>query len=712
MLRNDIQFPYGAVYFRKSNPPPEDWERDYTTAREDGLNIFRHWFMWSAIETAPGIYDWEEYDRQMDLAAKNGIKTVIAELIHAVPDWAVRKYADALQVNADGTKLGSYMGVSAATGGFSNNGGGAGALTLNCPEVKEAAGKFLTALASRYKDHPAIYGYDVWNECNYSADVDYSSYAKAAFRIWLEKKYGSLKVLAKAWNRYSYADWADIEPPAHMAPYPECIDWLQFKRDNFYDQMQWRIDTIRAVDQKNVIAAHGISGSIPNMASNGCDDWLAASKVEVYGFTWIQARKGTEPWKTWYGVDINRAAARGKPFWHAERQGGPLWLQPQVIGRDKEDGRVAEPEDIRIWSMTSLAGGARGVLNLRWRPLLDGPLFGAFGAYGMDGSRTSRSDMQSAMAKWANDPARAALWEAKPIRGEIGILVVRETQEWDYLLNYDRKEKPYPEAMWGAYRAFLDSGLQPDWVHIDDIDAYDFLYFPYPIMFTAKQAEQLRAWVEKGGTLIAEACPGYFGDRGRVGTVQPNLGLDAVFGAHEETVEFMPDIGDRIHFDMDGLPVDGGGLLQSYRLTSATGGTGRGHFTDGRLAIVENTHGKGRTLLIGTNPSVAYYRTDGKKNGAFFAALLAWSGRAKHVTLDNSNLFARVHKGEKGSFLWLVNPTRTSQSTKVKLAEGLGQPDFAGPVWPVDHIRGDGNIEVSARDVLILPLRPKSVSQW
>ena len=32
-----------------------------------------------------------------------------------------------------------------------------------------------------------------------------------------------------------------------------------------------------------------------------------------------------------YGVDINRAAARGKPFWHAERQGGPLWLQPQVI---------------------------------------------------------------------------------------------------------------------------------------------------------------------------------------------------------------------------------------------------------------------------------------------------------------------------------------------------------------------------------------------
>ncbi|MGO7690281.1 beta-galactosidase trimerization domain-containing protein, partial [Rhizobium ruizarguesonis] len=105
---------------------------------------------------------------------------------------------------------------------------------------------------------------------------------------------------------------------------------------------------------------------------------------------------------------------------------------------------------------------------------------------------------------------------------------------------------------WGAYRAFLENGVQPEWVHIDDIAAYDFLYFPYPIMFTSEQARRLKAWVENGGTLIAEACPGYFGDRGHVGTVQPNMGLDEVFGAREEDVEFMPDIGDRIHFDLDG----------------------------------------------------------------------------------------------------------------------------------------------------------------
>src|ERR1700732_1549337 len=67
-------FPYGAVYFRKSNPPEQDWARDHQTAARIGMNTFRHWFMWSAIEVAPGKYDWRDYDRMMDLAAKSGLK--------------------------------------------------------------------------------------------------------------------------------------------------------------------------------------------------------------------------------------------------------------------------------------------------------------------------------------------------------------------------------------------------------------------------------------------------------------------------------------------------------------------------------------------------------------------------------------------------------------------------------------------------------------
>ncbi len=50
----DPVFPYGAVYFRKSNPPETDWARDHAMAARIGMNTFRHWFMWGAIEVAPG----------------------------------------------------------------------------------------------------------------------------------------------------------------------------------------------------------------------------------------------------------------------------------------------------------------------------------------------------------------------------------------------------------------------------------------------------------------------------------------------------------------------------------------------------------------------------------------------------------------------------------------------------------------------------------
>lgn len=689
--------PYGAVYFRKSNPPREDWERDYGVAAEDGLNVFRHWFMWASIERKPGQYDWADYDRQMDLAAKNGIKTVIAELTHTVPDWAYRKFADARQVRADGHPLAAVMGVSSSTGGFAHNGGGAGSLTMNAPEVKEAVGAFLKAMATRYKGHPALLGYDVWNEVNYAADVDFSSWMKADYRLWLKAKYGTLDAIAEAWYRYSYAEWDDIEPPTEVAAFAEGLDWLEFKKANYYDQMQFKIDTIRSIDQDCMIAAHGVGGAIPNMAANGMDDWLAASKVELYGLTWVPSRRGFKPWQNFFGPDITRSAARGKKWWHAERPAGPLWMQPQVLGRDKEDGRVMDPEDVRVLTMTSFAAGASGVLNLRYRPLLDGPLFGAFGAYGMDGSRTPRSEMQSRIAKWANADEQKPLWQAKPVKGDIGLLVIPEAQAWDYLLNHHHRPETYREAMWGAYRGFFDNGIQADWVHIDDIDQYDSIYAPYPIMLTAAHAKALAAWVEKGGKLISEATPGYFGDRGKVGTVQPHNGLDVVFGAREADVEFMPDIGDRIRFDLDGRPVNGGGFLQAY---AATTGRERGKFTDGRVAVIENRFGKGRTLLVGSHPGIAYFRTSNADNLRYFSEAFAWTGKTQQVRISNNGLQARLHEGPDGKVLWLINQTRENAEVSVTLPGGPAT--FGRAFW--GEATGS-NVTVPARDIVIVALR-------
>ena len=160
------KFPYGAVYFRKSNPPRADWERDYNTAAEDGMNAFRHWFMWSAIEIAPDEFDWEEYDKQVELAAAHGAKTIIAEMITAAPEWVYRRFAHARLITRDGQPVTSQMGGSAAVGGFPG-------LCLDNDDFKARAENFLRTMVTRYKDHPGLGGYDIWNECNISPNVWY-----------------------------------------------------------------------------------------------------------------------------------------------------------------------------------------------------------------------------------------------------------------------------------------------------------------------------------------------------------------------------------------------------------------------------------------------------------------------------------------------------------------------------------------------------------
>ena len=108
-------------------------------------------------------------------------------------------------------------------------------------------------------------------------------------------------------------------------------------------------------------------------------------------------------------------------------------MASEVTDRSLEDARKPHEKDIRIWNLISFSGGATGLLYLRYRPLLDGPLFGAFGPFAMDGSMTPRSEMAGKLARWAN--SNPDLWKSRPAKGDIGIAPQEECgrlDNWDH----------------------------------------------------------------------------------------------------------------------------------------------------------------------------------------------------------------------------------------------------------------------------------------
>jgi beta-galactosidase len=662
-------FAYGAVYFRKTSPPAADWERDYTTAREDGFTSFRHWFMWTAIEPTPGEFEWEDYDRQLDLAAANGMTTIIAEHIAIAPEWLYARYPEARYERANGRKIDSSMQVSSSIGGTPG-------LCLDNDVVLEHAEHFLRELVTRYHDHPGTGGYDVWNECNVDLDTCFCDATAQKFQLWLRNKYGEdVEALRLPWGRF-YSSWDEVRGPRELGQYGQSLDWLEFRRDRAHELMRWRVELIRSIDTEHPVTAHGLAGSLGFGIARGIDDWASAAEVDSYGFTFVASRRGDEPWKQPLAVEVVRSASQGKPFWHAEAQAGPLWWQPQVAGRELDDGRVSQPEDIRYANLVSMAGGVTGLYYPRWRPLLDGPLFQAFGAYGMGGERTDRSEEVASIAKWATDPTNADLFAAVKADSGVSILFVPESQAFAYVSQHDTKS--YEHAITGAWRAFFDLGITADFRQLGQLEGARVAYLPYPQLLPKKWADALRQWVRAGGVLISEGAPAWFTDHAHADTVQPGSGLDELFGASEAGVEFTPDILGDLTFSGDGFTAFGGELRQWFKPTN---GTVAATFSDGSVAVVDNSFGKGRTRLIGTNAGTGYFSHEDTGTAEFFRRTLAWAGISPNAPSSDPEVIVRLNRGASQDFLWVLNPTRRGIETTITLAPGARFDESSNIRW-------------------------------
>jgi beta-galactosidase len=260
----------------------------------------------------------------------------------------------------------------------------------------------------------------------------------------------------------------------------------------------------------------------------------------------------------------------------------------------------------------------------------------------------------------------------------------------------------YSQSVRGAYQAFFDSNIQPDFVALDNISEYKILYLPYPVMLKQETVAKLRSFVEQGGTLISEGLPAYFGDHGHVGAVQPNYGLDEVFGARETFVQFTPDISNDLMLEVKGSNIYGRFFRQDYEVW---GGNAVGHYSNGAIAAVEHKFGQGRTLLIGSFPGAGYYLHHGAATKDLFATFLTMAGIAPQVTIDDHSMQARLHQGAGGTYLWVTNPSPGTRSVKVDLIQSYQSGE---DIWGKQTVAMDGRrvtVSVGGRDAAVIALR-------
>ena len=77
----------GVQYYRAPFPEERYWDDDFARIKDSGLHVVQLWVLWSWVESKPGAFRFDDYDRLVALAAKHGLGVVLSTIAEVQPYW-------------------------------------------------------------------------------------------------------------------------------------------------------------------------------------------------------------------------------------------------------------------------------------------------------------------------------------------------------------------------------------------------------------------------------------------------------------------------------------------------------------------------------------------------------------------------------------------------------------------------------------------------
>lgn len=597
---------YGAQYYRPPFPGPEVWKRDIRHMKELGFTCVKHWAVWNWIEKEPEKFDFMELDELVRLSKEAGLQVIINIIPEGAPYWIYEGHMESLYRTADGLPVEPGGPANIPSGGWPG-------LCMDDPEFAKLVARFIRETARHFQEEDTVTIIDVWNEPHLEPMYDYRSNilcycenSKTEFIKWLQQKYKTLENLNQSWFR-TYTDWKQVAPPPRFGTWTDMIDWRMFWLENLRRWLKIRVDAAREGAPDKKIQTHvAYSGILGNRIAGGLanelgDEFLLAKEVDCFGLSsfpkWLMGEQNA--YRHLIHNDMIASAAHGKMFYQVELQGGGG--KPGLLGSEVPDGA-----DIRIWNWNTAAVGGKGSVYWQYGPEPGGIESPGFGLTGFRGEDTQRSLSAKEMALSLNHPL---LDKAKQVPAQNAVYVSRKSSVLCY--SSEKREEMYAGSLSGVYKAAYVSGIAVRFLHEDYIEelldgTIKFLYLPMTLVLSEKERRIMADFVKMGGTLVAEACPGFYGPDGLLD--QESTALNEIFGIQHKEIQAMPEWGET-KADWTN-PVYGSGTFTGrfYRQLVIPGKevSVAAEFADREPAVTVRKTGKGNAVWIGTYPSYAY----------------------------------------------------------------------------------------------------------
>ncbi len=717
---------------RDARRKKESWRKDVQQIKALGFNTLRAWIDWASGEPEEGAYHFETVDVLLELAEEEGLRLFLQIYMDSAPRWMGEKAPDSRFVSAGGEVI-----EPESSPGYCRD----------HPVVRAADTGFYRALASHVKGRKAFLGWDLWSEPHvinwanptYIAKPEFCFCAstKARFREWLRKKYVDLDALNRAWYR-RYTAWDQVEPNrlSTILSYRDYIDWKAFIVDKLGEDLRERYESVKRIAPETIVTSHAAGVGLfasPHYWEGQSDDWTMAAQVDFYGTSFYPKHSAfvdrSVPWRAAL-LDFTRSFGFDKGrrgFYIGELQGGfgtiALNVSPTVT-----------PADLRVWTWSAISRGAKGINYYAWYPMSSGYESGGFGLTQLDGAITERAREAGKIGRVLDRNQRLFL-AARPQRAEVAIVY----NPLSHFVGGRQRAAVYGgpqgevagierDSLLGVHHALFPLNTPVDYVHLGQVSAselnrYKLVVFPYPVMIPRSSAAVLRDYVERGGTLVAEARLGWSTETGDAAERIPGLGLWEIMGCREIAIQTGKEGRAVLKWSSTLLPgLRPGDLLPARWFEESLEPIGPdarvvAEFPDGAAAAVASTFGKGKTLMLGSYLSAAYVSAPSPETERLYRGLLQWAGVSHPVETSREGLEVRILEAGTARVVTVLNHSRAISPSTIAPAtislSGIPMPASATDLLAGRSVplRGeDGrvtfDVQLAPDDVAVVQLGP------
>ena len=471
----------------------ETWDDDVRLMKKAGVNtVALAIFSWDRIQPQENRWDFGWLDRIIDKLGKAGIATDLASATATAPLWLYEKHPEVLPCDKFGHPV---------------NAGSRQSWSPTSPVFKEYALTLCRKLAERYGANPYVTAWHMGNEYGWNNRNDYSDNALNAFRLWCERKYGTIDALNQAWGTTFWGQemnsFDEVLIPRFMGADSmvnpgQKLDFERFGNDMLLDFYKAERDAIAEICPDKPFTTNFMVST--DQCCMDYADW--ANEVNFVSNDHYFHEGGEMHLDELACSDaLMDSFALGKPWYVMEHSTSAVQWKPLNM-------RKRKGETVRD-SLAHVAMGADAINFFQWRA-------SAFGAESFHsamvphaGEDTKLFRQVCELGETLRTLADAGVQGSELERSDTAILFSAES-EWatrSETLPSMKLNHWHDVRDW--YRAFLDAGTRADIMPLKyDWSDYKTVVLPTVLMLSAVDTRRLADFAAAGGRVVVGYATG------------------------------------------------------------------------------------------------------------------------------------------------------------------------------------------------------------